>query len=190
MERMRSQKWFDPVAVVLSAGSGWSDTSELGAFDAALHDGEGAGLASINLMAVTSIIPPGVPAYRMKEGIVPVDAEGLHAPAVFRSIGTQGTAHVSAGIGIGIPVDPSRSGAIFHHASHVSGDDLARQLEVMVTEGMDRIRGGGKWHFRHAIATSVPDPDRPHRHRSAVAVLMFMDNYSMPMYENVIEPVL
>jgi hypothetical protein len=54
----------------------------------------------------------------------------------------------------------------------------------MVTEGMDRIRGVGKWHFRHAIATSVPDPDRPHRHRSAAAVLMFMDNYSMPMYEN------
>ncbi len=208
--------WFATSTAVLGAGTGESLVSPLNAFDRALHKGKGAGMASINLMegameegaiagagftglnamGVTSVIPPRTRICRMISPIEdPVDVRGMHAPAVFRSAYAEGETVVTAGVGIGVPdwaapgADPEQSGVIFHTAAEMTARRCIGDLRAMVTEGMNDIRGGGKWNFYHAVATSTPDQAGPGAFRCAVAVLLFLTPDSEKLYENVVVPV-
>lgn len=211
-----TSSWFATSTAMLGAGTGESLVSRLNAFDRALHKGKGAGMASINLMegateegptagagftglnamGVTSVIPPRTRICRMISPIEdPVDVRGMHAPAVFRSAYAEGETVVTAGIGIGVPdwaapgADPDQSGVIFHTAGEMTTGRCIDDLRAMVSEGMNDIRGGGKWDFYHAVATSTPDPADPGAFRCAVAVLLFLTPDSEKLYENVVVPV-
>ncbi len=135
----RLPRWFEDVAVLLTAGTGsaplprkrrqrkWMDM-RLAAFDLALHAGNGAGIAAINIMdghppdganqaedggglpglvpeSVTSVLSPGTEAYVMDRDsdAFPVKAHGLHAPAVLRVAYATGSEVITAGVAIGMP---------------------------------------------------------------------------------------
>ena len=122
--------WQPPKAVSLVAGHG-EGTTEINAFDRALQD---AGVANINFLRVTSIMPPGA---RVIE--LPAYSPGLLLPAVYARIAsTRPGDRISATIGIG--VSRESYGVIMEHTAHASRGDAEATVRSMVEEGF-RIRG-------------------------------------------------
>src|SRR5579885_1298454 len=106
-----SGMWQAPRAVSLVTGRGEGGT-EINAFDRALQD---AGVADLNFLRVSSILPPGA-----------------------RIISTQPGDRISAAIGIGMCRD--RHGVIMEYAGRVSRGEAERTVRRMVEEGFE-IRG-------------------------------------------------
>lgn len=168
----------DIVAVLLAHGTGQSDTSALNAFDAALHDGGGAALANINLVQVSSIVPPGAQVCRLRPG-AEADAAGLIAHAVVSRADTVAEV-VSAGIGLAAPPDPATCGMIFELHGLFDGPQCQARLEAMTGEGMLlRGAGYGKWRTHTAVATSRPGPASRYKYRCAVAAVVLLDAAAM-----------
>jgi pyruvoyl-dependent arginine decarboxylase (PvlArgDC) len=200
-------EWFPVRAMVLSEGTGVDDTGlgelgrwegGLGAWDAALHDGggknpgcDGAALARLNFHQVSSVIPKGVPLFRLdKKRALEIDPGGMQAPAVWKDVRTCTGETISAGVAWGVADSPYDTGIIFTAGGPVSAAQCERILRVQVTRGMER-RGSGRWTFHTAIATSEPDPgdpDRPDKWRAATAVSWFLDEYAFGMYRSVLDP--
>lgn len=121
--------WQPPKAVSLVAGHG-EGTTEINAFDRALQD---AGVANVNFLRVTSILPPGA---RIIE--LPPFPAGILIPAVYaRIVGTRGGERISAAIGVG--VSREGYGVIMEHTGHHSRADTEETVRSMVAEGF-RIR--------------------------------------------------
>jgi arginine decarboxylase len=122
--------WQPPKAVSLAAGRGEGAT-ELNAFDQALQD---AGVADINFLRVTSIMPPGA---RIID--LPRYPAGLLLPAVYARIASSRPGdRIAAAIGVGLCRD--RHGVIMEHAARASGPEADAAVRQMVEEGL-RIRG-------------------------------------------------
>lgn len=122
--------WQPPKAVSLVAGHGEGAT-ELNAFDRALQD---AGVADINFLRVTSIMPPGARVIDL-----PPYPAGLLLPAVYARIASSRPGdRIAAAIGIGVCRE--RYGVIMEHAAHTSGPEADEAVRRMVEEGL-RIRG-------------------------------------------------
>jgi arginine decarboxylase len=122
--------WQAPRAVSLVTGRGEGGT-EINAFDRALQD---AGVADLNFLRVSSILPPGA---RIIE--LPPYPPGILMPAVFaRMTSTQPGDRISAAIGIGMCRD--RHGVIMEYAGRVSRGEAERTVRRMVEEGFE-IRG-------------------------------------------------
>jgi arginine decarboxylase len=122
--------WQSPKAVSLVAGHGEGNT-ELNAFDRALQD---AGVADINFIRVTSIMPPGAHIIDL-----PRYPPGLLLPAVYARIASSRAGErIAAGIGVG--VSRERYGVIMEHTAHTSGADVDGAVRRMVEEGF-HIRG-------------------------------------------------
>src|SRR5262245_59538283 len=129
--------WFDTCGVVLSAGSGiCQEGYKLMAFDFALHGAgikgfRGARISEFNLLGVSSIVPPEVPVWRMKDDADSIDAAGLMMPTVYVKRATTKAKAISVGVGVGIPADRSRPGLIVI-AKGRSEAQVSADLEKMI----------------------------------------------------------
>ena len=122
--------WQIPKGVSLVAGHGEGST-ELNAFDRALQD---AGVADINFLRVTSIMPPGA---RVIE--LPPYPPGLLLPAVYARLASARPGdRIAAAIGVGVCRE--RYGVIMEHTAHTSRAEAEIVVRAMVEEGL-RIRG-------------------------------------------------
>lgn len=122
--------WERPNAVSAVAGSGEGRT-ELTAFDRALMD---AGIANLNFIRVTSILPHDV-------RVVPVPAfvPGMLTPAVYARI----TSHtpgerIAAAIGLGF--SPDTYGVIMEYQHTGTGENAEAIVRGMIEEAME-LRG-------------------------------------------------
>jgi len=118
--------WQRPKAASVVAGSGEGRT-ELTAFDRALTS---AGIANLNFLRVTSILPAGT-------AIIPVPAftPGLLTPAVYARI----TSHtpgerIAAAVGVGI--SPRDYGVIMEYSHRGTADNAEGIVRRMVEEAM------------------------------------------------------
>lgn len=122
--------WQPPQAVSLVAGHGEGGT-EINAFDRALRD---AGVADLNFIRVTSILPPGA---RLIE--LPTYPPGILMPAVYARIAsTRPGDRICAAIGVGIARESP--GVIMEHSGHHPREEAERIVRQMVAEGF-RMRG-------------------------------------------------
>lgn len=118
--------WELPKAISVVAGSG-EGLTELTAFDRALMD---AGIANMNFIRVTSILPAGVP-------VVPVRpfVPGTLTPAVYAKITSQTPGErIVAAIGVGI--SHGAFGVIMEHTHVGSADAAETAVREMVEEAM------------------------------------------------------
>ncbi len=118
--------WEVPKAVSLVAGSGEART-ELTAFDRALMD---AGIANMNFLRVTSILPAGV-------DLVPVQKfiPGALTPAVYARIAshTPGERIVAA---IAVGISRGAHGVIMEHTQRGTAAEAETAVRAMVEEAM------------------------------------------------------
>jgi pyruvoyl-dependent arginine decarboxylase len=170
--------WFDTRAVILTSGRGYGG-EKLVAFDAALRD---ARIDGLNLHQVTSIVPPRVPLYQMQAGGPPLSGDGCHTPAVYaKTASCMPGETMSAGVGLGIPHDRSRSGVIFTLGETGLPVLLCRdRLEAMVAEGMQKLRRTDGYDFRAAIATATAGRDG--QWCAVTAALCFADRHLWRAY--------
>ena len=206
---MTPDQWFPVKACVLSQGTGRDENGlgalgvhegGLGAWDASLHDRDGAALARLNFHQVSSVVPRGVPVYRLdRKRALDIDPAGMQAPAVWKDVRTNRGETITAGVGIGVPDDPYQTGIIFTAGGPITAEECETILRVQVTRGMTRREPssnrmelhGDRWTFHTAIATSEQDPARPDAPdvwRAATALLWFQDEYAWQMYRGVLDP--
>jgi len=122
--------WQLPQAISLVAGHGEGGT-EINAFDRALQD---AGVADLNFVRVTSILPPGA---RVIE--LPAYPPGILMPAVYaRLVSTQSGDRITAAIGVG--VSRETHGVIMEYTGYTSRADAERTVRQMVVEGFEMRR--------------------------------------------------
>src|SRR4029077_6366810 len=125
-----SGMWQLPKAVSLVAGHG-EGTTELNAFDRAL---QAAGVADINFLRVTTIMPPGARVIDL-----PKYPAGLLLPAVYARIASSRPGdRIAAAIRGGVRRE--RYGGIMEHTARASGTEVDGAVRRMVEEGF-RIRG-------------------------------------------------
>jgi arginine decarboxylase len=115
--------WQPPKALSLVAGHGEGGT-ELNAFDRALRD---AGIADLNFIRVTSIVPPGARVIELASY-----PPGILMPAVFARIASTRPGDViTAALGVGLSRE--HHGVIMEYSGHVNraaAEDTARQMVV------------------------------------------------------------
>ena len=117
--------WQPPKALSLVAGHG-EGGSELNAFDRALRD---AGVADLNFIRVTSIVPPGA---RLID--LPSYPPGILLPAVFARIASTRPGDViTAALGVGLSRE--RHGVVMEYSGHVGRGDAEEAARQMVVEG-------------------------------------------------------
>jgi arginine decarboxylase len=117
--------WQPPQALSLVAGHG-EGGSELNAFDRALRD---AGVADLNFIRVTSIVPPGA---RVIE--LPSYPAGILLPAVFARIASMRPGDViTAALGVGLSRE--HHGVIMEYSGHVGRAAAEQTARQMVVEG-------------------------------------------------------
>jgi pyruvoyl-dependent arginine decarboxylase len=165
--------WFEPVAVIVTAGHGDGSCEEIGAYEKALQDG---GIADGNLCpSVTSIIQPEVAICTLPAGAQVLCFDGHLVPAVAVRVSSRELGvTVTAGIGLGVPQDRSRCGIIMPIAEeNLSVADCRDRLEAVVAEGM-LLRSPG-YDFRYVIDTTVVRAQG--RWSAAAATLCFADAY-------------
>jgi arginine decarboxylase len=116
--------WQLPKAVTLVAGAG-EGTTELNAFDRALMD---AGIANLNFIKVTSILPPGTEIIRVPR-IIP----GMLVPAVYAQIvGHMPGERIAAALGVGI--SKNEYGVIMEHSHTGTAENAEEIVRRMVEE--------------------------------------------------------
>ena len=118
-----------PNLLTLVQGAAEGD-SELTAFDNALRK---AGIGDLNLIRVSSIVPPGARLVSLPEIPMGSITPTAYAKAVSSVPGQQIAACVGAGI-------TERGGVLMEATAECSADELAEQVRLMVEEGM-RVRG-------------------------------------------------
>ncbi|HEV2283870.1 MAG TPA: arginine decarboxylase, pyruvoyl-dependent [bacterium] len=149
--------WQPPKALSLVAGHG-EGGSELNAFDRALRD---AGVADLNFLRVTSIVPPGA---RIIE--LPAYPAGILMPAVFARIASTRPGDViTAALGVGLSRE--HHGVIMEYAGHESREQAEQTAKQMVVEGF-AMRG-----LTLDEVCVVAAEHRVERAGSAVAVALF-----------------
>ena len=144
--------WDRPTAVSVVAGSGEGRT-ELTAFDRALMD---AGIANLNFVRVTSILPAGV-----KIVPVPEFAPGMLTPIVYARISSHTPGErIAAAVGLGLST--SSYGVIMEYDHPGTADNAETIVRGMVEEAMaardlpiDRIVVAAKDHVVQRIGCTV-----------------------------------
>jgi arginine decarboxylase len=118
--------WMLPRAVTIVAGAGEGAT-DLNAFDHALMD---AGIANLNFLRVTSILPQGAAVVPMRPFVA-----GMLMPAVYARISrhTPGE-RIAAAVGVGIGVEGY--GVIMEHSHTGTAENAEEIVRRMVEEAM------------------------------------------------------
>jgi arginine decarboxylase len=118
--------WERPAAISIVAGSGEGRT-ELTAFDHALMD---AGIANLNFLRVTSILPAGV-------AVVPIPriVPGTLTPCVYARI-TSHTPGERIAAAVAAGVSPAQYGVIMEFSHRGTGENAEAIVRGMVEEAM------------------------------------------------------
>lgn len=156
--------WELPKAITLVAGAGEGRT-ELNAFDRALMD---AGIANLNFIRVTSIVPPGA-------RIVPLPRlfPGMLTPAVYAQIiGHTPGERIAAALGVGVCRD--QYGVIMEHSHTGTAENAEAIVRRMVEESfaqrdlrLDEVHVAVREHLVERVGCAVavallwPGPDGP-----------------------------
>jgi arginine decarboxylase len=105
----------------------------LNAFDNALL---AAGIGNINLIKVSSILPPEVPVVEL-----PKIKPGALIPTAYAAMTSDVPGEtVASAVGYAIPDDPAKNGVIMEFHGHATRDEAERQIERMLEEAF-RVRG-------------------------------------------------
>jgi arginine decarboxylase len=105
----------------------------LNAFDNALL---AAGIGNINLLKVSSILPPDVPVVEL-----PKIQPGALIPTAYAAITSEVPGEtISAAVGYALPDDPAKNGVIMEYHGHASRAEAERHIELMLEEAF-RVRG-------------------------------------------------
>ena len=105
----------------------------LNAFDNALL---AAGIGNVNLIKISSILPPEVPVVDL-----PKLKPGALIPTAYASVtGTVPGETLSAAVGYAVPDDPAKNGVIMEFHGHGSRAEAERAIEAMLEEAF-RVRG-------------------------------------------------
>ena len=105
----------------------------LNAFDNALL---AAGIGNINLLKVSSILPPEVPVVEL-----PKIKPGALVPTAYAAITSETPGQtVAAAVGYALPDDPTKNGVIMEYHGVASRDEAERQILAMLDEAF-RVRG-------------------------------------------------
>ncbi len=117
---------------------------ELTAFDKALLK---AGIGNVNLLRVSSILPPGA-VFESKLVIPP----GSLVPTAYGTlICDEPGAHIAAAVAVGIGAEAGDSGVIMEFAGHCRRQDAERMVTEMVTEAF-QCRGMKLAEIKVAVA--------------------------------------
>lgn len=105
----------------------------LNAFDNALL---AAGIGNINLLKVSSILPPEVPVVEL-----PKIKPGALVPTAYAAMTSETPGEiVAAAVGYAVPDDPAKNGVIMEFHGVASRDEAERQILAMLDEAF-RVRG-------------------------------------------------
>jgi arginine decarboxylase len=105
----------------------------LNAFDNALL---AAGIGNINLLKVSSILPPDVPVVEL-----PKIKLGALVPTAYAAITSEIPGEtVAAAVGYAVPDDPAKNGVIMEFHGVASREQAERQIRAMLDEAF-RVRG-------------------------------------------------
>jgi arginine decarboxylase len=105
----------------------------LNAFDNALL---AAGIGNINLLKVSSILPPDVPVIEL-----PKIKPGALIPTAYAAITSETPGQtVAAAVGYAVPDDPAKNGVIMEFHGVATRDEAERQIDAMLEEAF-RVRG-------------------------------------------------
>ena len=105
----------------------------LNAFDNALL---AAGIGNINLLKVSSILPPEVPVVEL-----PKIKPGALVPTAYAAITSETPGEtVAAAVGYAVPDDPAKNGVIMEFHGVASREEAERQILAMLDEAF-RVRG-------------------------------------------------
>lgn len=121
--------------VTMAAGTmGWAEGgTALNAFDNALL---AAGIGNINLLKVSSILPPDVPVVDL-----PKLTLGALVPTAYAAITSDVPGEtIAAAVGYAIPDDPTKNGVIMEFHGVATRQEAERALDLMLEEAF-RVRG-------------------------------------------------
>jgi len=105
----------------------------LNAFDNALL---AAGIGNINLIKISSILPPDVPVVDL-----PKIKPGALVPTAYAAITSEKPGElVAAAVGYAIPDDPAKNGVIMEFHGVATRDEAEQQIRAMLDEAF-RVRG-------------------------------------------------
>src|SRR5256884_3970886 len=105
----------------------------LNAFDNALL---AAGIGNINLVKISSILPPEVPVIEL-----PKIKLGALIPTAYAAMTSEQPGEtVAAAVGYAIPDDPAKNGVIMEFHGHATRAEAEAQIEPMLEEAF-RVRG-------------------------------------------------
>ena len=105
----------------------------LNAFDNALL---AAGIGNINLLKVSSILPPEVPVVEL-----PKIKPGALVPTAYAAVTSETPGEiVAAAVGYAVPDDPAKNGVIMEFHGVASREEAERQIHAMLDEAF-RVRG-------------------------------------------------
>lgn len=144
--------WEVPQEVWLTSGFGEGST-RLNAFDKALFS---AGVANLNLVKVTSILPARAKVVDLKLGGQQVDIPfGCLVPTVYTSIASETPGQrIACGLVIAVPEDQDRNGVIFEVSLLGDAQEAARILDGMAEEAC-RLRGMDKFKIMKTVTESI-----------------------------------
>lgn len=107
--------------------------TSLNAFDNALLAG---GIGNINLIKVSSILPPDVPVVEL-----PKIRRGALVPTAYAAMTSEVPGEtIAAAVGYAVPDDPDKNGVIMEFHGHATRAEAERAIEAMLDEAF-RVRG-------------------------------------------------
>ena len=124
---------FTPVTKAAGTAGSAEGSTPLNAFDNALL---AAGIGNINLVRISSILPPGVdlvPLPRIRPGTIVPTAYAAQTSEVPGEV-------IAAGVGWALPVDPGKNGVIMEFHDKATRDEAERMIVQMLEEAF-RVRG-------------------------------------------------
>jgi arginine decarboxylase len=108
-------------------------STPLNAFDNALL---AAGIGNINLIKVSSILPPEVPVMEL-----PKIKPGALIPTAYAAVTSETPGElIAAAVGYAVPDDPAKNGVIMEFHGHATREEAERAIRGMLDEAF-RVRG-------------------------------------------------
>src|SRR5215470_14068472 len=124
---------FKPVTKAATTSGSAEGTTPLNAFDNALL---AAGIGNINLVKVSSILPPGTAVVEL-----PRLRPGAIVPTAYAAMTSEVPGEVvTAAVGWARPVDPTKNGVIMEYHDKATRDEAERMIVQMLEEAF-RVRG-------------------------------------------------
>ena len=124
---------FGPVTKAAGTAGNAEGSTPLNAFDNALL---AAGIGNINLIKVSSILPPEVPVIDL-----PKIKPGAIVPTAYAAMTSETPGEtVAAAVGYAVPDDPAKNGVIMEFHGVASRAEAEHQIHLMLDEAF-RVRG-------------------------------------------------